>query len=202
MGQYYYIVNIDKHEHLHPHKFDDGLKLLEFGCSAYGVMTALAILLADGNGRGGGDICISGPVSELGEPKPHQLVDHRYDIDGKPYETRVPKSAGRWAGDRIVITGDYADAKYLPSGMPQIVTYTYLDISGQPAVAKNIRLNLFGWVNMTKKQCTEAGVLFGDFKDVSDDALKAMTDDPYVRKVLEKERSRALKPDIVLSVVK
>ncbi len=75
MGQYYYIVNIDKHEYLHPHKFNDGLKLLE------------------------------------------------------------------------------------------------------------------------------AGVLFGDFKDVSGDALLAMTDDPYVRHVLEKERNRILKPDIVLSAV-
>jgi len=202
MGQYYYIVNIDKHEYLHPHKFDDGLKLLEFGCSAYGVMTALAILLADGNGRGGGDICITGLVSDLGELKPHQRVDHKFENNGKPYETRVPKSAGRWASDRIVITGDYADANYLPCGMPKKVTYTYIDISGQRAEAKSIRLNLFGWVQMTKAQCIEAGVPFGDFKDVSADALRAMLDDPYVRQVLEKERSRVLKPDLILSAIK
>ncbi len=202
MGQYYYIVNIDKHEYLHPHKFNDGLKLLEFGCSANGVMTALAILLSDGNGRGGGDICVTGPVSDLGKLKHHQRVDHKFESKGKSYETRVPKISGRWAGDRIVISGDYADANHLLPGMPEKVSYTYEDLSGRFVKADNIRLNLFNWINLTKEQCEEAGVPFGDFKDVSGDALRAMMDDPYVRHVLEKERSRVLKPDIVLSAVK
>ena len=79
MGQYYRTVNLDKKQYLHPHKFDDGLKLMEFASSSCGTLRALAILLADGNGRGGGDL-----RSE------DELV-------------------GSWAGDRIVITGDYAD---------------------------------------------------------------------------------------------
>jgi hypothetical protein len=79
MGQYYLIVNLDKKQYLHPHRCGDGLKLLEFACSATGTLTALAILLADGNGRGGGDLHSSHPV------------------------------IGSWAGDRIVIAGDYAD---------------------------------------------------------------------------------------------
>lgn len=79
MGQYYMIVNIDKGESIHPHKFGDGMKLLEFGCSTDGTMTALAILLADGNGRGGGDLRSDNTI------------------------------VGSWAGDRIVIAGDYAD---------------------------------------------------------------------------------------------
>ena len=58
MGQYYLIVNLDKRQYLHAHKFGDGLKLLEFGSSGSGTMCALAILLADGNGRGGGDLTI------------------------------------------------------------------------------------------------------------------------------------------------
>jgi hypothetical protein len=79
MGQYYKVVNIDRKEYLHPHKFGEGLKLLEFGCDGMGLMTALACLLADGNGRGGGDLRTEGDL------------------------------AGSWAGDRIVIAGDYAD---------------------------------------------------------------------------------------------
>jgi hypothetical protein len=79
MGQYYLIVNLDKMQFLHPHKCGDGLKLLEFGCSANGTLTALAILLADGNNRGGGDLRSNHPI------------------------------IGSWAGDRIVIAGDYAD---------------------------------------------------------------------------------------------
>jgi hypothetical protein len=79
MGQYYLIVNLDKKQFLHPHKCGDGLKLLEFACSASGTLTALAILLADGNNRGGGDLRSDHPI------------------------------IGTWAGDRIVIAGDYAD---------------------------------------------------------------------------------------------
>lgn len=81
MGQYYKICNINKREYLHPHSMGDGMKLLEFGLSGMGTMAGLSILLADGNGRGGGDIS-EDPVSEI---------------------------VGRWTGDRIVIAGDYAD---------------------------------------------------------------------------------------------
>ena len=79
MGQYYLIVNIDKKQYLHPHKCGDGLKLLEFASSGCGTLSALAILLADGNGRGGGDLRSENPI------------------------------IGSWAGDRVVIAGDYAD---------------------------------------------------------------------------------------------
>lgn len=79
MGQYYKIVNLDKKQYLHPHKFGDGLKLLEFGSSGCGTLLGLTVLLADGNNRGGGDLCSDDPL------------------------------IGSWAGDRIVVTGDYAD---------------------------------------------------------------------------------------------
>lgn len=81
MGQYYLVCNLTKEQFIHPHKFGDGMKLMEFVMSARGVMTALGILLASGNGRGGGDIA---------EPKEKGIV-------------------GSWAGDRIVIAGDYGD---------------------------------------------------------------------------------------------
>jgi len=85
MGQYYIVVNLDKEQYLYPHEFGDGLKLLEFGASAEGTMMGLAILLADGNNRGGGDL-------------------HSDD-----------SIIGSWAGDRIVIAGDYADGrKFIP----------------------------------------------------------------------------------------
>lgn len=85
MGQYYIVVNLDKEQYLSPHAFGDGAKLLEFGQSARGALFGLAVLLADGNGRGGGDVDIDNPL------------------------------VGSWAGDKIVITGDYADqGKFLP----------------------------------------------------------------------------------------
>jgi len=91
MGQYYYVVNIDKKQFLHPHKFGHGLKLLEFGCSAGGTLLGLACLLADGNGRGGGDL---------------------YHDENHPDAGLI----GSWAGDRIVVAGDYGDAgRFLPA---------------------------------------------------------------------------------------
>jgi hypothetical protein len=79
MGQYFLIVNKTKKEYLYPHIFGDGLKLLEFGCSSHGTMTALALMLRQSNEGGGGDFC---------------------DADKFPV-------VGSWAGDRIVIIGDY-----------------------------------------------------------------------------------------------
>jgi len=55
MGQYYRVINTTKKEFLEPDTFGDGSKLGEFGMSSYGTMTALAGLLANSNGRGGGD---------------------------------------------------------------------------------------------------------------------------------------------------
>ena len=79
MGQYFLIVNTDKKEFLHPHKFGDGLKLMEFGASACGTMTGLALLLRASTEGGGGD----------------------FDGDDNG------KVLGRWAGDSVVIIGDY-----------------------------------------------------------------------------------------------
>jgi hypothetical protein len=79
MGQYYRIVNIKKKQYISPYKFGDGSKLMEFSMSANGVLAGLAILLADGNGRGGGDLNSDNPI------------------------------VGSWSGDNIVIAGDYAD---------------------------------------------------------------------------------------------
>lgn len=51
---------------------------------------ALLVLCADGNGRGGGD---------FGDRSPNSV-------------------AGRWAGDRIVVAGDYADkGRHIPASM-------------------------------------------------------------------------------------
>jgi hypothetical protein len=79
MGQYYKIVNVKKKQYITPHAFGDGAKLMEFSMSASGVLAGLAILLADGNGRGGGDLHSENDI------------------------------VGSWAGDNIVVAGDYAD---------------------------------------------------------------------------------------------
>lgn len=107
MGQYYKIVNLDKREYLHPHKLSSGLKLMELANSF--PATVLPVLLAEGSGRGGGDF-------------------------GDESGTSV---AGRWAGDRVVVIGDYADkGRFVPEGMDaesslyNQIEEVFTDISG------------------------------------------------------------------------
>jgi len=140
MGQYYIAVNISKGEWLHPHRFGDGLKLLEFGSSGDGTMLGLAVLLASGNGRGGGDL------------------------------NSENKIVGSWAGDRIIIVGDYADA----------------DESLLPMDWKK------KWVPYAKKNKLERPndppALYdyaqAALKDISEDVIVALCDDRYCRQSL------------------
>lgn len=78
MGQYHEVFNLDKKERIHPHEIDNGLKLYEQVGHIASTSTALFALLANSNGRGGGDF------------PPHPMI-------------------GRWAGDRVLVQGDYAD---------------------------------------------------------------------------------------------
>jgi len=138
MGQYYMIVNLDKRQYIHPHRFGDGLKLLEFG---YGgnTMCALAVLLSDGNGRGGGD---------LDNAEDHEIV-------------------GSWAGDRIVVAGDYADPGNWLDDIPR---------EELQKVAEEHYTEAF--------QTPEHVVLYSyaqhRFEDVSDLAARAMLCDEYL----------------------
>lgn len=75
MGQYHKVVNLDKKQVINPHNMGCGIKLLEFSESR--VTTALSVLLACSNNRGGGDLHSDSPM------------------------------CGSWAGDRIAIIGDY-----------------------------------------------------------------------------------------------
>jgi hypothetical protein len=81
MGQYHKVYNIDKKEYFRA----DFLKLKE-QVGTHGSTTALFMLVANSNGRGGGDF------------EDHFLI-------------------GSWAGNRIVVQGDYAepnDSGFIP----------------------------------------------------------------------------------------
>ena len=101
MGQYHKLYNVDKKEYVSGHGIDNGLKLLEQVGFSKSTASALWLLLANSNGRGGGDA-----------PE-HPLI-------------------GSWAGDRILVQGDYAedgDRGYVSED--ELATYT--DISPQVA---------------------------------------------------------------------
>lgn len=104
MGQYHKVYNLDKREFIHAHDIDNGLKLLE-QCGPGATPTtsdAVWLLLANSNGRGGGDA-----------PK-HPMV-------------------GRWAGDRLVVQGDYAeerDTAYLTEEQREAYTNISAEVKG------------------------------------------------------------------------
>jgi hypothetical protein len=134
MGQYYKICNIDKQEYLDPHKFGQGLKFLEFAASGDGILYGLAILLADGMGRGGGDLRVESDI------------------------------VGSWAGDRIVIAGDYADGNFLPE--------------------ENTRETVFLGVTMQEKEEHENLYQYAQYNyyDISDAVIETIQkSDPHSR---------------------
>jgi len=77
MGQYFLIANLTKQKYLHPHELKCGAKLWEI--CANPEIGVLAYLLRKSDELGGGDIS--------------SFEEH--------------PNAGRWAGDAIVVIGDY-----------------------------------------------------------------------------------------------
>lgn len=102
MGQYHIVVDLSKREWLNPHRLGCGLKLLEQLDTVGGTPTALFILLACSNGRGGGDFP-DGAHWEVKEKKSVLTIDKPQIAD------LAKKFIGRWAGDRIAVVGDYAE---------------------------------------------------------------------------------------------
>jgi hypothetical protein len=165
MGQYYVACNLDKRQFIKPHDFGDGAKLMEFGPSPSGMMLALAILLADGNDRGGGDLHSSHPV------------------------------IGSWAGDRVVITGDYADeGKFLDEETLQAFRAACPGHQYGKYIEAEEPVNLY----------TVASILY---TNVGDEVMLAIADDPYEKETLKKTlegsaawRGKRLRPDLVIKL--
>lgn len=102
MGQYHQVYNLTKKETFTTRGLGDGSKLLEWGCG--GAYTAgLAVLLCNSNGRGGGDLTVY-HAYERDENGEYILTTEQ-----KLAFLQVKQIAGRWAGDKIVVQGDYAE---------------------------------------------------------------------------------------------
>ena len=91
MGQYHMIYNVNKKECLRI----GGAKLWEQTHSA--TSAALLLLLSNSNGRGGGDFNVW--------PKDYKNPT----LKEKLAQEIMSRVSGRWAGDKIVVQGDYAE---------------------------------------------------------------------------------------------
>lgn len=99
MGQYFIAVNEDKKEWIHPHRFGDGLKFMEFSMSASGFLMGLALLLRQSNQGGGGDW--NGYSAPAGALNDYPIV-------------------GSWAGDKVSIVGDYDSSTLYQKAMGEV----------------------------------------------------------------------------------
>jgi hypothetical protein len=158
MGQHYLVVNPQKRQYLDPTRFGDGLRLMEFGAAGAGTMMGLAILLADGNGRGEGDLRSESPI------------------------------VGSWAGNPIVVAGDYAEnGRHVV--VSDIVTY-------RTSVAKDADTR--AWLAKHGKTPVDVvpnlyTVAIQCYEDISDKVILALCDDPYERKALVERGAPAAK---------
>lgn len=99
MGQYFAIYNLDKKERLSA--IASGVKLWEISSDSY-TMMSLSVLLANSNGRGGGDLNV-----EVDYDK--KTFKQKPTLSQRVALAAVDAISGRWAGDRIVFQGDYAE---------------------------------------------------------------------------------------------
>lgn len=97
MGQYHTIYNRTKKEYFSI----GGAKLCEKGGDAL-FCTALLVLLSNSNGRGGGDIIVQREYTK--DFKPKKLTGKK-----RLLQEALDEISGRWAGDSIVLQGDYAE---------------------------------------------------------------------------------------------
>lgn len=135
MGQYHTIYNKTKKEYF---SFG-GAKLLEKSFNPVN-STALMVLLCNSNGRGGGDLYVY-------EGYEYKKLKGKYvkvwkDKNLKALQAQIDLVQGRWAGDEIVIQGDYAESSdqgFIPEDqMDEFSDITHLII---PALRADEELN-------------------------------------------------------------
>lgn len=93
MGQYFKAVNLDKKEYVCPWCVGGVAKLWEWAAGHHGAIFTL--LLRKSDEGGGGDY----------------YGYHRGCGEGGPIRGPLSPIAGRWAGDRVVLVGDYDSSK-------------------------------------------------------------------------------------------
>lgn len=191
MGQSpHLIVNLDRKEYIAPYKFGDMGKVGEFDQSAGGMMTGLSMLLYGSAHDGGGYFRVAKITKKDEKPKIPKdwRIESSYwsDFAKRGHAIVLPKIVGRWAGDRIVIIGDYAiPGKYMKEFMP-------LTKEQWQKVFENSELIEECW---KRKHVSLYGLARGLFKDVSEPTAKALKELGMLRS--EEERG-AMRPDILI----
>lgn len=113
MGQYFKAVNLDKQEVVCPWCMSGGAKLWEWAANPQGAVFTL--LLRQSSESGGGDyygyrtqeIHVD---SSTADNLHRSMLDALHSVgrmEGRPVKAPKDSIVGRWAGDRILLVGDY-----------------------------------------------------------------------------------------------
>ena len=109
MGQYWRTINLDKKEWINCYPLGAGAKLWEQVANSPSIGTALQILIANmPEARGGGDL----DMDSNWHGRERTFPEHNCspaDFDNENYPMIAQAFIGRWAGDRIITIGDYAE---------------------------------------------------------------------------------------------
>lgn len=183
MGQYWYVVNLDKKEFVTPHKLGCGLKLWEQLANHPSTGSALLVLCAAmSEARGGGDFDLD---SNWHGPE-RTFPEHNITPASMPEEYSViaHRTIGRWTGDRIALIGDYAEDEDLPKEFHASKIYE----NCQPEEKQVYTEESVGEETNLEIQDMTEGIHYGmyyHFEETSPSKYKDVTDD--VARVIEHE---------------
>lgn len=131
-------------------------------------MTGLAVLLACSNGRGGGDLHSENPI------------------------------IGSWAGDRVVIMGDYAE----PDDYPNLTQKTIDEVWGENRKYKDISIEVLKALcedEYIKQDLLQSVASYDYGRDWSDFfTLKQLATERKRQETERVERNKSLRPDMVI----
>jgi uncharacterized protein CbrC (UPF0167 family) len=116
MGQYFKAVNEDKREVVCPWCLGGGAKLWEWAANPYG--SVFTLLLRRSSAGGGGDyygyrmqeIHVDPARDEPPETAIAAAMRKTGAMEGAPITGPADAIVGRWAGDRVMLVGDYDDS--------------------------------------------------------------------------------------------
>jgi hypothetical protein len=117
MGQYFKAVNLDKREVVCPWCLSGGAKLWEWAANPQGAVFTL--LLRKSSASGGGDyygyrtqdIELDTGSAKRAQESLLEAFRSAAPQEGGPILSQPGSIVGRWAGDRVVLVGDYDDSK-------------------------------------------------------------------------------------------
>jgi len=116
MGQYFKAVNLDRREVICPWCLGGGAKFFEWCSNIHG--TVWCFLLRKSTGCGGGDISNSNPIvvniDTEDVTEAHRIfqdaVNYALSCEGDPVQIPEDAMVGRWAGQRVMLIGDYDES--------------------------------------------------------------------------------------------